>query len=650
MNSMPYPPIANPGAVGLSALGVEDQKILQTQQALNRLVQQFNAAVQQMGVMRQKINELTNRLNYLHTGGATEFDGVSPSHDHDHYLSNGNLLNWPQASLNIGHTDSGTNWPNITITPGFGDIDSGNAGSVVFQPAAGSVIIWGGSTYQYQSLAMPGALYLGTNVDDYNTAPAFSGLLQCAGSIDIVDNAGRWLGGFNFDGSIGNNASQVPYSTAIGNFAIAGNGSASGCTAIGSYADASGETSTAIGYLAKATAAFATAIGPTTASVSGGFSVGGYDSSPVTLLEINPGTVFHYNFPQLPANTTEPGGLNAADLWVDTTNSANIVRTQGSIGTVWAGTLPAYTLWGNDTNATAGPTELTQFQIAGPITIGGSIAGALHINDVLDATLASSVPTLTMASGGVVNASNITVVNLKPYTGFSYFQFLAGSGLVELKVDTSSHTVSVGSATYPTSSTLNVYNEIYALGGFVHATEISSTGGVLQADYGVNTPAIFPNGADGTTAIQVKSWSGNVLMSFDTTNQRIGIHGNTSPAYALDVTGQVQSSVAFRSPALRPVSDGTAALEVQNNAGAAIMTFDTTNGVAGINVSPNSSFDLNIYEWLRVGTGIATTRISPITDGTTALEIMPFGGGAAVMTFDTTNRICIPYRLILPTY
>lgn len=62
--------------------------------------------------------------------------------------------------------------------------------------------------------------------------------------------------------------------------------------------------------------------------------------------------------------------------------------------------------------------------------------------------------------------------------------------------------------------------------------------------------------------------------------------------FVYDGAGNVTLSAALVSPAWRPASNSTTALQLQNAAGTAIITLDTINGKVGVETTPSAKFDV----------------------------------------------------------
>jgi hypothetical protein len=111
----------------------------------------------------------------------------------------------------------------------------------------------------------------------------------------------------------------------------------------------------------------------------------------------------------------------------------------------------------------------------------------------------------------------------------------------------------------------------------------------------------------------------------------VGI-GSTSPSYELDVAGTAQASTAVKTPAIRPVTDGEQAVQVQNaNGSSTVLNVDTTNSRVGIGTtSPIAPLDLASVG----GTGITLQSYSTS------------GGGIVGFFTSNSNTIGVKY----PTY
>jgi len=76
----------------------------------------------------------------------------------------------------------------------------------------------------------------------------------------------------------------------------------------------------------------------------------------------------------------------------------------------------------------------------------------------------------------------------------------------------------------------------YSNGTFYVGTAVSSPQFTSSGDISIKP------GANSTTAIQLDNFAGTPVLNVDTTNSRIGINNQTSPAYSLDVSGPVHAS------------------------------------------------------------------------------------------------------------
>ena len=134
---------------------------------LNNLILQFN----------ELVNGVTNLSSVIASlqAAAIPYDG---NYTHNsRFINNADLLNWPGPHpLIVGQTISGTNYPQITITPGT----NAAHGSTVFASAAGYVEIDDGNLY------LDSAHHYGVNVSSSNLVlTATGGLVKTAVNLEV---------------------------------------------------------------------------------------------------------------------------------------------------------------------------------------------------------------------------------------------------------------------------------------------------------------------------------------------------------------------------------------------------------------------------------------------------------------------------------
>jgi fibronectin-binding autotransporter adhesin len=165
-------------------------------------------------------------------------------------------------------------------------------------------------------------------------------------------------------------------------------------------------------------------------------------------------------------------------------------------------------------------------QSASASSVGGLIKGASgQTADILDlqnssgANMFSVSPTgaTTVAGGLNVSAGGITVTGASTING-------ALGGLTGLTV---------------TSGTVSLPN------GSIADSALSANIAKLNTAQTFTAANTFKNSANSLTAFQIQNAAGTTAFNVDTTNNRVGI-GNTTPAYPLDVTGDINTSTALR--------------------------------------------------------------------------------------------------------
>ena len=192
---------------------------------------------------------------------------------------------------------------------------------------------------------------------------------------------------------------------------------------------------------------------------------------------------------------------------------------------------------------------------------------------------------------------------------------------------------------------------------------------------------------DTTTVFQVLNQAATCVLDVDTTNKRVGIN-NAAPAYALDVTGDINGTNNLTvpyggfsgyvvTPLLIPYTNSTTAFQfVRNGTANAVMVLDTNNYRVGIgntigapgftldvtgtlNVTSTSTFGASLtvsagylYAGVLVGTSgapLPSIRSASGHDNAAGVIIESYTGGVVAATFDTAsgginvNKFISPY-------
>lgn len=158
-----------------------------------------------------------------------------------------------------------------------------------------------------------------------------------------------------------------------------------------------------------------------------------------------------------------------------------------------------------------------------------------------------------------------------------------------------------------------------------HGAMFFSTDGFTQYTWDSNASLWKTTGgaleqpeADSTTAYRVRNAAAtNAYLTVDTTNGRVGIGTNNTPATVLDVLGTVK---------LKAASNATTTDQVQDSAGNVIVDVDTTNRRVGINIAAPTK-DLDV---------VGDLKVKSSSNSTSAAQVIA-SGGAVVMGVDTTN-------------
>jgi len=225
-----------------------------------------------------------------------------------------------------------------------------------------------------------------------------------------------------------------------------------------------------------------------------------------------------------------------------------------------------------------------------------------------------------------------------PSTSFSTFSFgYAPDGATETNIVASGKTVSTvwgkvtGSFSWsPISGTPYFFfkdtagGHDFEIDGFKMEASPSSIAnpyqeGKLRVDAVITSPLVMRSYSDTVDAVAVYKATGGEVFQVNTSNGSVGIN-TSAAAYNLDVKGSLGARV-------QTTTDNTTAFQVQNTAGTALMTADTTN------LKLDTLGDVNI------GTVSGTTLVSDgfesgsLATNWTATETV----GAGTIAIDTTH-------------
>ncbi len=516
MISNPWPQQQQPQQVGYAPQGLTDQQVQQTQQALNNLIEQFNWAVVFLLSLEKEIKSIPS----LHI-----YDGT-----HDSYLLNNAVMkNWPGTEFIIGKTISGTNYPQLTLTPG----STGSPGSTVFSAAAGSLTVGGDITATGNLIAS--ATYIAGGGTYHSASGTAGGNYSSGGAAGIVFQQGLYISGTFGTGGAGTGVPEV------------------GSTAF---------------YVRTLT--------------DGSDDVGTWCDLSIFLPGITAGT---------------------EAVWVGSTYLT-------TLGTVTTGTWNAGAI-DTASSVTCDGLVTTTITTSGDADLGG----ALTVGDIStlngEVTCAASGSGLTVTNNAIIGGT-IAVAGASTLIG-EVTCAASGTGLAV------THNATIGGTLGVTGAT----------------TLASMTVSGASSQQVITCIAIRPQN-DVPYALQIQNNDGSKDVIVVTTNGasagNVGINTLANTLYDLDVVGAIhtgsylKADLSLRSPLIVPLADGGAAIAFKNTtASLTAMTIDTSSG--GINVNK---------------------FISPIND-TVGLGIWNAAGNSEVLRFDTTNLICYPTHLVLPT-
>ena len=259
--------------------------------------------------------------------------------------------------------------------------------------------------------------------------------------------------------------------------------------------------------------------------------------------------------PDDPASVTNPGGTLLTPLGSLTLNTGGAFNQILQRNSVTQLTLDGTNLVSNDRHLISTTTNTADI---GTSTVGwreifartidtdGANNLVLQRNNVTGLTLTLSSLTLPLETDIRPSADSTAAINIANAAGTDFAIF-----------DTTNSRLRVG-AGGPPSTTLDVRGDITILSG----SDIRPT-------------------ANATNAINIANAAGTDFVSFDTTSNRVGI-GISTPGTTLDVRGDI---TILSGSDIRPTTNATNAINIANAAGTDFVSFDTTNNRVGIGIS-----------------------------------------------------------------
>ena len=298
-----------------------------------------------------------------------------------------------------------------------------------------------------------------------------------------------------------------------------------------------------------------------------------------------------------------------------TTNSAD--NFSGDITMSGAGTGLAVT-----NNETVGETRAVTGATTLSSTLG--VTGATSLNG--GATIAANQNlTMTSGTGSFTQTYTGTTTPAKALTANSVTTSSAES--ITANGLTSGNIMSLSSsstAATPGNTGLNI--------------AISGANAAATTRYGLQSAVTATGGLSTNVGGYFSASGGTNNYGLIVASGNVGI-GSTSPSQALDVVGAGRVSTALMTPSIRPITDGTSAIQITNAAGGTnIVNIDSTNSRVGIgSATPGYALDVNgtvRATGFLTGTGTANwngealTNINNLEVGTTSASgaDLNFGG------------------------
>ncbi len=308
-----------------------------------------------------------------------------------------------------------------------------------------------------------------------------------------------------------------------------------------------------------------------------------------------------------------------------------------------------------DSTPTSGTPESYTFRVgsSNALTVYGESNGSGGVQNVRVAVGNLISPAYTLDVAGSINAStNIYVNGSAVCTAATGCAPTTGSGSYIQNTTSSSLQTGASFAIQPASGTVGGY--IKANGADILDLENSS--GVAVATFGDTGSVLFKPSTNSTTAFQIQPASSSTpVLNVDTTNGRIGIN-TSSPAYALDVNGAIESNTGVYVNGTEvctpsdcvPASGSTNYIwnttTVQNGANAFIRSSATGSPTAILQGANGQTADiLDVQSW----NGSSATNLLNVTAGGdvgigtsgTPSALLSVGGSTGNFTVATSGNV-----------
>jgi hypothetical protein len=260
---------------------------------------------------------------------------------------------------------------------------------------------------------------------------------------------------------------------------------------------------------------------------------------------------------------------------------------------------------GNIILNSAGTIELQDAtNVTGNLGVTGTITGSSTIQGTrLISTVATGTAPLTVTSTTLVTNLNADLLDGLNSTAFAP---ASGSGNY-----IQNQTASPQAAGFNINGTAYIGGNIYSgdTAGSTALAKLATTAGVYYFEVGTDSTTgskadlRFTNMNNSGTNLVIQGSTGNVGIGtsnpgayrFNVQGGDANFSANVNVGSAITAGTSVTANSVVNTPAIRPLSDSTSALKIQNAAGTAtILNIDTTNNYLGINTtSPQTALDVN---------------------------------------------------------